>query len=113
MHIIYGLIFNANSVMLATDVHKKVKAQSASLTVRVKSTSGSWQEVECISLKINCIYSQLIPYTIERPLRKKKFQKNFSHQKTFYLAQKNGGLEKKFFENIASKASEQFSNFRK
>ena len=52
-------------------------------------------------------------YTLERPLRKKKFQKNFSHQKTFYLAQMNGGLEKKFFENIASKASEKFSNFRK
>ena len=46
-------------------------------------------------------------------LRKKNFQENFSHQKTFYLAQMNGGLEKKFFENIASKASEKFSNFRK
>ena len=43
----------------------------------------------------------------------KHIQKKFSHQKTFYLAQMNGGLEKKFFENIASKASEKFSNFRK
>ena len=50
---------------------------------------------------------------IRAALMKKKFQKNFSHQKTFYLAQMNGGLEKKFFENIASKASEKFSNFRK
>ena len=33
---------------------------------------------------------------LEWPLRKKKFQKNFSHQKTFYFAQMNGGLEKKF-----------------
>ena len=31
---------------------------------------------------------------------------NFSQQKTFQLAQMNGGLEKKFFENIASKTSE-------
>ena len=43
---------------------------------------------------------------IRAALMKKKFQKNFSHQKTFYLAQMNGGLEKKFFENIASKTSE-------
>ena len=46
-------------------------------------------------------------------LTKKKFQKNFSHQKTFYVAQMNEGLEKNFFENIASKASEKFSKFRK
>ena len=46
---------------------------------------------------------------LEWPLRKKKF----SHQKSFYLAQMNEGLEKKFCENIASKASEKFSNFRK
>ena len=50
---------------------------------------------------------------IRAALMKKKIQKKFSHQKTFYLAQMNGGLEKKFLENIASKASEKFSNFRK
>ena len=38
---------------------------------------------------------------------------HYNIYKTFYLAQMDGGLEKNFFENIASKASEKFSNFRK
>jgi len=35
---------------------------------------------------------------------------NFSHQKTFWLAQVSGGLEKQFFENIASNTSEIFTS---
>jgi len=56
----------------------------------------------------------IFTYALEQPLRRKKIPKKISLTKKHFIWPKWVGVWKGiFFENIASKASEKFSNFRK